>query len=151
MSQEVVDCVERSVQAPLALTCPTRPWRAASHGLYYSACGPVHTGSEVGYMYILRVIVRGWTSRSIYSWFCFWLVVMLSTSGFVNYRSNSAYLVSSCLGLSSTRTQSERSTVPGGTDTPSTRLPHPATLRSVKVSGPRNLHVGSTSCIVQVT
>ena len=133
MSQEVVDCVERSVRAPLALTSTTRPWRAASQGLHSGVRGPVHTGSEVLHLHTSG-IARGWTLRSIYYWLCVWLVVTLSVSGFVIFHS---IPLISVLHLSVFHplelTQNDRQSR-GRTDTPSARIPHPATLRSVKVS-----------------
>ena len=55
-------------------------------------------------------IARVGSSDLSISWLCFWLVVALSVPGF-RYFPLSAYLVSSSIGLSSTRTQAER-TIP---------------------------------------
>ena len=119
----VSQMTEDLVPSGLGRVCflPTRPWHAASQGVHSGVRGP----SEVGYIFILRVsrvvgpyplsipdIASGW-------WLLFLQQASLFTTPF-------RVLVSSSFGLSPTLTQSVGS--PGWTDTPSTRIPHPATL-----------------------
>ena len=82
-------------------------------------------------------IARGWSLQSIYSRYCFWLVVTLPASGVLIYNSipRISFHHLSVFHPLEIRRKDRRS--PGRTDTPSTRIPHSATLRRVKVSGPR--------------
>ena len=68
------------------------------------------------------------------SWLCFWLVVAQSVPGFVTFHSRISFHHLSVFHPLELRQNDRQS--PGRTDTPSTRIPHPATLRCVKVSGP---------------
>ena len=131
-------CRRLPERAPLALTSTTRPLRAASQGLHSGVPGPVHTGSEVGYIFKLRVsCVVGPYDLSIpgyaSGWWlhCLYLASLFSTLLCIPRISFHRLSVFHPLEL---RQNDRRS--PGRTNTPSTRIPHPTTLGSVKVSEP---------------
>ena len=111
---------------------PERLCESGSRRLSNGQCGhPWHSHLHTSGM------ARGWTPRSIFSWLCFWLVVTLSVSGFVSFllfRVSRFIIFRSFFHPLELRQKDRRSL--GRTDTPSTRIPHRATLRSVKVSGP---------------